>query len=101
MNYELLTMCMRILVFDNYDSFTYNLVHLVGENHCCQSGCIRNDKIALEKIKDYDKIILSPGPGIPVEEAIAITIDQRICRHQIYFGFVSGTRRSAKHLEES
>jgi anthranilate synthase component 2 len=65
MNHQLLTM--RILVFDNYDSFTYNLVHLVEKITHSKVEVFRNDKIALEKIADYDKIILSPGPGIPEE----------------------------------
>ena len=58
---------MRILVFDNYDSFTYNLVHLVQQITHGKVEVHRNDQIPMEKIKDYDKIILSPGPGIPSE----------------------------------
>jgi len=57
----------KILVFDNYDSFTYNLVHLVEKIIHQKVDVFRNDEIALEKVKDYDKIILSPGPGIPEE----------------------------------
>ena len=60
---------MKILVFDNYDSFTYNLVHILRE--LGQAPDIyRNDKIAIEKVNDYDKIMLSPGPGIPDEAGI-------------------------------
>jgi anthranilate synthase component 2 len=60
---------MRILVLDNYDSFTYNLVHILRElGHAPEIH--RNDKIAIEKVKDYDKIMLSPGPGIPDEAGI-------------------------------
>lgn len=55
----------RILVFDNYDSFTYNLVHLVEKLLHQRVEVHRNDKLPLEKVKEYDKIILSPGPGIP------------------------------------
>ncbi len=58
---------MKILVFDNYDSFTYNLVHLVKKVMDQQVDVFRNDEIGLEKVADYDKIILSPGPGIPEE----------------------------------
>jgi anthranilate synthase component 2 len=58
---------MKILIFDNYDSFTYNLVHLVEKITHEKVDVFRNDQIALEKIKEYDKIILSPGPGIPSE----------------------------------
>ena len=53
---------MKILVFDNYDSFTYNLVHLVKKIVSDKVDVFRNDEIPLEKIEDYDKIILSPGP---------------------------------------
>ncbi len=57
---------MKILVLDNYDSFTYNLVHIIRElGH--EMEIFRNDKIELEAVKKYDKILLSPGPGIPDE----------------------------------
>lgn len=60
---------MKILVLDNYDSFTYNLVHIIRElGH--EMDVFRNDKIQIEEIKKYDKIILSPGPGIPEEAGI-------------------------------
>lgn len=58
---------MKILVFDNYDSFTYNLVHLVEYITGEKVDVHRNDQIALDEVAAYDKIILSPGPGIPVE----------------------------------
>ena len=60
---------MKILVFDNYDSFTYNLVHLVEKITHEKVDVFRNDQITLEQVNEYDKIILSPGPGIP-EEAV-------------------------------
>src|SRR5688572_21479048 len=60
---------MKILVLDNYDSFTYNLVHIIrGLGY--PMDIFRNDKIALESVKQYDKILLSPGPGIPDEAGI-------------------------------
>ncbi|HSU26873.1 MAG TPA: aminodeoxychorismate/anthranilate synthase component II [Chitinophagaceae bacterium] len=65
---------MKILVFDNYDSFTYNLVHLVEKITHKKTEVHRNDEIPLEKIKDYDKIILSPGPGIPVEAGLLLPL---------------------------
>ena len=65
---------MKILVFDNYDSFTYNLVHLVEKITHEKVDVYRNDKIALEKIKIYDKIILSPGPGIPGEAGLLLPL---------------------------
>lgn len=65
---------MKILVFDNYDSFTYNLVHLVEKILHIKVDVFRNDQIALEKVKEYDKIILSPGPGIPEEAGLLLPL---------------------------
>jgi anthranilate synthase component 2 len=60
---------MKILVLDNYDSFTYNLVHILRKlGH--EPDIIRNDKISVEEVKKYDKIMLSPGPGVPDEAGI-------------------------------
>lgn len=60
---------MRILVLDNYDSFTYNLVHII-RSLGYPVDIYRNDKIPLEEVRKYDKILLSPGPGIPDEAGI-------------------------------
>jgi len=65
---------MKILVFDNYDSFTYNLVHLVEKITHEKVDVYRNDQIALENVKEYDKIILSPGPGIPEEAGLLLPL---------------------------
>ena len=63
-----------ILIFDNYDSFTYNLVHLVKELGHTDVDVYRNDKISLADIAKYDKIILSPGPGIPSEAGLLLPL---------------------------
>jgi len=60
---------MKILVVDNYDSFTYNLVHIIRALGY-DMDIYRNDKISIEEVKEYDKILLSPGPGIPDEAGI-------------------------------
>lgn len=66
---------MKLLVFDNYDSFTYNLVHLVKKvSKDVDVDVFRNDEISLEKVKAYDKIILSPGPGIPSEAGLLLPL---------------------------
>ena len=65
---------MRILVFDNYDSFTYNLVHLVEKITGEKVEVYRNDEIALADVAAYDKIILSPGPGIPEEAGLLLPL---------------------------
>lgn len=62
---------MKILVLDNYDSFTYNLAHIIRFlGHGKVMDIIRNDKISVEAVGEYDKILLSPGPGIPDEAGI-------------------------------
>jgi len=65
---------MKILVFDNYDSFTYNLVHILHEICDAQIDVIRNDKLRLEDAAVYDKIVLSPGPGIPSEAGLLLDL---------------------------
>lgn len=64
----------KILVFDNYDSFTYNLVHLVEKIIDDKVDVYRNDQLPLEKVKEYDKIILSPGPGVPSEAGLLLPL---------------------------
>ena len=62
---------MKILVLDNYDSFTYNLVYIVRQlGYGDQMDIFRNDKISLAEVANYDKILLSPGPGVPEEAGI-------------------------------
>ena len=64
----------RILVFDNYDSFTYNLVHLVEKILHQKTEVFRNDEIPLDQVAEFDKIILSPGPGIPEEAGLLLPL---------------------------
>lgn len=63
---------MKILVLDNYDSFTYNLVHAIKKISGQAVDVFRNDEISLEAIDKYDKIVLSPGPGIPEEAGLLL-----------------------------
>lgn len=64
----------KILVLDNYDSFTYNLVHLVKALGFTDVEVHRNDKIDLADIERFDKIILSPGPGVPSEAGLLLDV---------------------------
>ncbi|QGY44108.1 aminodeoxychorismate/anthranilate synthase component II [Maribellus comscasis] len=64
----------RIVVIDNYDSFTYNLVHAIKKISGLPVDVFRNDEIALEDLEKYDKIVLSPGPGIPEEAGLLLKI---------------------------
>lgn len=64
---------MKIVIIDNYDSFTYNLSHLVKELGA-EVSVRRNDQFQLEELEAYDKIILSPGPGIPAEAGLLLQV---------------------------
>lgn len=65
---------MNILVIDNYDSFTYNLVHYLKELSRGEVSVHRNDQISLEEAGKYDKIVISPGPGVPVNAGITLDL---------------------------
>jgi anthranilate synthase component 2 len=81
---------MRILVFDNYDSFTYNLVHLVEKLLQQKVEVHRNDRIPLEKVKGYDKIILSPGPGVPSEAGLLLPLIKEYAASKSILGVCLG-----------
>ena len=81
---------MRILVFDNYDSFTYNLVHLVEKIIHEKVEVFRNDQLPLEKVKEYDKIILSPGPGIPEEAGLLLPLIKEYAASKSILGVCLG-----------
>ncbi len=81
---------MKILIFDNYDSFTYNLVHLVKELGYNDVDVYRNDKISLEEIEKYDKIILSPGPGIPSEAGLLLPLIKEYANKKPILGVCLG-----------
>jgi anthranilate synthase component 2 len=81
---------MKILVFDNYDSFTYNLVHLVEKITHEKVDVYRNDQIPMEKVKEYDKIILSPGPGIPEEAGLLLPLIKEYASSKSILGVCLG-----------
>ena len=64
---------MKIVIIDNYDSFTYNLSHLLKELGA-EVEVVRNDKFELKDLEQYDKIVLSPGPGIPSEAGLLLDV---------------------------
>lgn len=65
---------MKILLFDNYDSFTYNLLHLVNKVSAAEVVVKKNDEILLEEVDQFDHIIISPGPGIPSDAGILLPL---------------------------
>ena len=79
----------RVLVIDNYDSFTYNLVHYL-EDLDCEVTVKRNDKLTLEEVDAFDKIVLSPGPGIPDEAGLLKAIIEKYAPTKSILGVCLG-----------
>lgn len=87
---------MKILVFDNYDSFTYNLVQIIEQIMGEKVEVFRNDQIPLEDIEKYDKIILSPGPGIPEEAGILLDVIKKYAPTKSILGVCLGQQAIAE-----
>ena len=79
-----------ILLLDNYDSFTYNLLHAVKELGRTDVEVFRNDQITLDEVDRFDKIILSPGPGIPKEAGLLLPIIKRYAPTKAILGVCLG-----------
>jgi len=86
----------KILVFDNYDSFTYNLVQMIERILKIKVDVARNDEITLEEIEKYDKIILSPGPGIPEEAGILLDVIKKYAPTKSILGVCLGQQAIAE-----
>jgi len=87
---------MKILVLDNYDSFTYNLVHYLEELTDGEVDVFRNDQITIEEAAAYDKIVLSPGPGIPDEAGILKPLIKALAPTHSIFGVCLGCQAIAE-----
>jgi anthranilate synthase component 2 len=85
----------KVLVIDNYDSFTYNLVHLVNELDR-EVEVWRNDKFDLADVDQFDKIILSPGPGIPEEAGLLLDVIKTYAATKSIFGVCLGQQAIAQ-----
>ena len=81
---------MKILILDNYDSFTYNLVHYIEEELGEEVDVFRNDQIDLDAVADYDLIVLSPGPGVPADAGIMPALIKRYAADKVIFGVCLG-----------
>lgn len=81
---------MKIVVIDNYDSFTYNLVHAIKKISGLPVDVFRNDEIALKDLEKYDKIVLSPGPGLPVEAGLLLDIIRKFAPTKSILGVCLG-----------
>ena len=85
----------KVLVIDNYDSFTYNLVHYL-EDLDCEVTVKRNDQLNLEEIEHFDKIVLSPGPGIPDEAGLLKSVIKHYAPTKSIFGVCLGQQAIAE-----
>ena len=84
-----------ILIIDNYDSFTYNLVHLVNEiGHECEVW--RNNKFNIDDVDVFERIILSPGPGIPSEAGLLLEVIEKYSPSKSIFGVCLGQQAIAE-----
>ena len=80
---------MKIVIIDNYDSFTYNLSHLIKELGA-EVAVVRNDQFRLEELEQFDKIVLSPGPGIPSEAGLLLDVIRTYAGRKPIFGVCLG-----------
>lgn len=85
----------KVLVLDNYDSFTYNLVHYL-EDLGCRVVVRRNDKIDLKELADFEQIVLSPGPGIPDEAGMLKELIQKGAQSKSILGVCLGQQAIAE-----
>ena len=92
---EIIKRMKRILVIDNYDSFTYNLVHYL-EGLGCEVTVKRNDKLTLDEVALFDKIVLSPGPGIPDEAGLLKPIIKEYAATKSILGVCLGQQAIAE-----
>ncbi len=81
---------MKVVIIDNYDSFTYNLAHLVKELGA-DVTVFRNDQFQLPELERFDKIILSPGPGIPSEAGLLMDVIRKYAGRKADAGRMSGS----------
>jgi anthranilate synthase component 2 len=89
---------MKLLMLDNYDSFTYNLVQLIRDNSTIAVDVFRNDEISLQQVNQYDKILLSPGPGLPSDSGILCELIETYKNSKAIFGVCLGMQAIGEHF---
>lgn len=89
---------MKILVVDNYDSFVYNIVHLLYEIGVAEIDVIKNDELDFSTINEYDKIVLSPGPGIPENAGMMPELLKEFASTKSILGICLGHQAIAEHF---
>jgi anthranilate synthase component II len=89
---------MKLLIIDNYDSFTYNILELLRSINCRNVSIVKNDQIQLSQIAAFDKIILSPGPGLPSDYPILDAVIQNYKSSKPILGVCLGHQAIAMHF---
>lgn len=92
---------MKLLVVDNHDSFTFNLVQIIKQSRICEVEIIKNDLIILDTVKNYDKILFTPGPGLPSEFPIMRDIISSYKETKNIFGICLGHQAIAEYFGAS
>jgi anthranilate synthase component 2 len=87
---------MKILVFDNYDSFTYNIVQILEQLTGSLPAVVRNDRIKLDDVESFDRIVISPGPGIPSESGLLLPLIERFAANKPMLGICLGLQAMAE-----
>src|SRR5262245_55609156 len=87
---------MKVLLLDNYDSFTYNLVHLAEQIDGAEVDVVRNDSFRVGSFDHYDKIILSPGPGLPSEAGVLMELIRAAAGKKSILGVCLGMQAIAE-----
>ena len=90
---------MKLLIIDNYDSFTFNLVQIIEEHGSWDFDVLKNDKVSISKVSDYDKIIFSPGPGVPDDSMLMKIILSEYYSSKSILGICLGHQAIADFLE--
>ena len=88
----------KCVLIDNYDSFTYNLVHLLKELGA-EVTVLHNDQFTLDEIEEYDKIILSPGPGLPSDAGLLLDVIRYYAGKKPILGVCLGHLRKTCRLQ--
>jgi anthranilate synthase component 2 len=89
---------MNIVIIDNYDSFTYNLVHAVQQITGLPLTVLRNDAFALSDLEQFDKMILSPGPGVPTEAGLLMDVLAAYATNKPILGVCLGHQAIGQHF---
>jgi anthranilate synthase component 2 len=87
---------MKLLIMDNYDSFTYNLVQMVDEMSWVKYKVKMHDKVLLDEVNEYDKILITPGPGLPKDYPILKKVILKYCKTKSILGICLGHQAIAQ-----